>query len=86
MTCAFAKALPKIKNPRFAAPHLFCQCSNIRELTQDGALTWRPAIVTLPLPMLETIEKLLILQDRDRKMPGGLPVSLHFAVDPTLAD
>ena len=26
-TCAFAKALPKTKNPRFAAPHLFCQCS-----------------------------------------------------------
>jgi hypothetical protein len=27
VTCAFAEALPKVKNPRGSALHLFCQCS-----------------------------------------------------------
>ncbi|MEI6078987.1 MAG: hypothetical protein WCS94_25665, partial [Verrucomicrobiota bacterium] len=29
-TCVFAKASPKIKNPRRPSLHLFCQCSNSR--------------------------------------------------------
>jgi hypothetical protein len=27
VTCAFAEALPKAKNPRGSVAHLFCQCS-----------------------------------------------------------
>src|ERR1035437_5651098 len=37
----------------------------------SGALTWAPSTVSLFDSMLETIEKLLVLQDRDRKIHRG---------------